>query len=63
MTPDDYLNASIVIKANKTKAYEANGNYDLTPEIVTHIKETLERRSLQLDEEQIKSGWECLSHI
>jgi hypothetical protein len=57
MTSDDYLNAAIVIKANKCREPE------LTEEVITKIKETLERRCLHLDDEQIKSGWECLSPI
>jgi hypothetical protein len=58
VTPDDCLNAAIVIKAIKV-----NSGSEFTEDVIVRIRESLERRSLQLDDEQIKSGWECLSHI
>lgn len=63
MTPDDYLNAAIVIQVNKRRRAEQHGDYELTDDVMQHIKGILTKRSLKLDDTQIKSCWECLSHI
>lgn len=63
MTPDDYLNAAIVIQVNKRRRAEQHGDYEITEDVIQNIKDTLTKRNLQLDDEQIRSGWECLSHI
>lgn len=57
------LTAAIVIKANKCKRYDEYGDYELTDEVIDRIKDALAKRNLELDDEQIRSGWECLSHI
>ena len=63
MSHDQYLNAAIAIKAVKRRRYEEYGDYVLTEDEIQSIKDRLTKHNLELDDEQIRSGWECLSHI